>query len=267
MSIFKRANAHTMRRSAQNRFHPSVDALDDRVLPSAGLSSVAGAATVHHLKALAVAKIHVPVNVHKPSHPIVAQKKQVVAKRTVSRPLPPRAPVPKIKIVSRPLPRLAPAPPIRIVPRPVVPSPVTPPPAVNSVSGTESALEMQIVSLMNQQRQQNGLPALQVSSQLVMAAQIHSRDMAQLNDMDHTLPGAAQPALQDRLSFVGYNWQCAGENIAEGYPDATTVIQGWMNSPEHRANILNTSFTQIGIGVAYSSSGMPYYTQEFGELM
>jgi len=136
---------------------------------------------------------------------------------------------------------------------------------VPTVSAVMSADEQTIVDLVNQQRQQAGLAPLQVSSQLVEEAQIQSTDMAELNDMNHVLPGAALPTLQDRAQYVGYNYSFLGENIAFNYPDDNSVMTAWMNSPEHRENILDANFTQIGVGIAYDSQGEPYYTQEFGQ--
>jgi uncharacterized protein YkwD len=128
-----------------------------------------------------------------------------------------------------------------------------------------SVTEQAIVDLVNQQRQLVGLAPLQADSRLVRAAQIHSQDMAQLGQMEHDLPGAALPGLQDRLQYVGYAYLSAGENIAFNFPDANTVVAAWMNSPGHRANILNPGYTQIGVGVAYDSQHEPYYTEEFGQ--
>jgi uncharacterized protein YkwD len=127
-----------------------------------------------------------------------------------------------------------------------------------------SAQEQTIVDLVNQQRAQAGLAPLQVSPQLVEAAQIHSQDMATLGQMEHTLPGAALPTLQSRAQYVGYNYTYLGENIAFNYPDDNSVMTAWMNSPGHRANILDVNYTQIGVGIATDSLGEPYYTQEFG---
>jgi uncharacterized protein YkwD len=128
-----------------------------------------------------------------------------------------------------------------------------------------SAQEQTIVDLVNQQRQQAGLGALQVSSQLVEEAQIQSTDMAELGVMDHVLPGSALPTLQDRAQYVGYNYSYLGENIAFNYPDDNSVMTAWMNSPGHRANILDPNFTQMGVGIVYDGQGEPYYTQEFGQ--
>jgi uncharacterized protein YkwD len=151
----------------------------------------------------------------------------------------------------------------------ILPGPSTAPattldvPATSSL-GTSSLLEREIVDLTNQARAQQGLPALRVSDQLVSAAQTHSRDMARLNVLDHVLADAAQPTLSSRAEAVGYDFSWLGENIAFNYADAQAVVTGWMNSPGHRANILNANFTEIGVGVAWNGSGQPYFTQEFG---
>jgi uncharacterized protein YkwD len=127
-----------------------------------------------------------------------------------------------------------------------------------------SALEQAVFDLTNQARQVNGLPPLQVNSQLVTAAQTHSSDMARLNLMEHDLPGVAEPTLQSRAAAVGYNYSWLGENIAFNYPDAPSVVAAWMSSPGHRANILNPNYTEFGVGIAWNSAGQPYETQEFG---
>jgi uncharacterized protein YkwD len=127
-----------------------------------------------------------------------------------------------------------------------------------------SALEQSIVDLVNQTRQQNGLAPLQVNPLLVEMAHIQSTDMAELEQLSHDLPGAALPSLQSRAQYVGYSFAYLGENVAFNYPDANSVMTAWMNSSGHRENILNSSYTEIGVGVAYDSQGEPYFTQDFG---
>jgi uncharacterized protein YkwD len=128
-----------------------------------------------------------------------------------------------------------------------------------------STAERKIVDLTNQQRAQNGLPALTVNTKLVQMADIHSQDMARLHHLEHTLSGVAQPTLADRAKFVGYSYWALGENVASGYPDASSVTAGWMASSGHRANILNSSYTQIGVAIANDNTGVPYYTVVFGK--
>ena len=121
-----------------------------------------------------------------------------------------------------------------------------------------------IVALTNAQRVQNGLAPLSVNVELTQAADLQSGNMAQLETMSHTLPGTATPDLASRAAAVGYQYSAMGENIAWNYADADAVVAGWMASPGHRANILNPKFTEIGVSVALSANGEPYYTQEFG---
>jgi uncharacterized protein YkwD len=177
----------------------------------------------------------------------------------------PRASAPKgPKAVSKP------TAPVVVIPAPAPPVEVTTtspssPGTVPNVSGVMSSREQTIVDLVNQVRAEAGLAPLQVNSKLVQAAQIHSIDMAQLGRMEHTLSGAALPGLVDRIQYVGYGYSSAGENIAFNYPDENSVMTAWMNSTGHRANILNPSFTEIGVGIASDDKGQPYYTQAFGK--
>jgi uncharacterized protein YkwD len=127
-----------------------------------------------------------------------------------------------------------------------------------------TAQEQTIVDLVNQQRAQVGLAPLQANPLLVEEAHIQSTDMVALGVLSHDLPGAALPTLQSRAQYVGYNYSYLGENVAFNYPDDNSVMTAWMNSPGHAANILDPSYTQIGVGIAFDSQGEPYYTQEFG---
>jgi uncharacterized protein YkwD len=132
-------------------------------------------------------------------------------------------------------------------------------------SQPSTTAEEDLVTLTNQVRQSSGLAPLAVDDRLTQAAQIQASAMAALNVMDHTLPGAPLPTLASRLQSVGYGYFWAGENIACNAPDAASVETLWMNSPPHRANILSPVPTSIGVAVAYSSQGEPYYCQVFGQ--
>jgi hypothetical protein len=88
--------------------------------------------------------------------------------------------------------------------------------------------------------------------------------VGQSSALSHTLQGSWQPSLANRADFVGFDYRALGENIAYGYQNAAAVMQGWMNSPGHRANILYSQYTAVGIGVRVNAAGVPYYTQEFG---
>ena len=93
------------------------------------------------------------------------------------------------------------------------------------------------------------------------AALKHSENMAAQNFFDHTDPSGAGPG--ERITAAGYQWSSYGENIARGQADAAAVMDSWMHSAGHRANILNCGFKEIGIGVHYGSGG-PWWTQDFG---
>ncbi len=144
-------------------------------------------------------------------------------------------------------------------------------PGGQSRAAANSDIEAQIVTLVNQQRAAAGLPGLTASGQLNFAAQQHSANMAAAAGalglsaaMQHTLAASPEPTLTSRADFAGYTYSALGENIAYGYSSAADVMQAWMNSPGHRANILNPLYTQIGVGVRATSGGVLYFTEEFG---
>ena len=118
--------------------------------------------------------------------------------------------------------------------------------------------QQQVVDQTNQRRAERGLPALTVDTRLATAAQQHSADQARYNLMSHT--GSDGSSAGTRITRQGYRWSAWAENVAAGQRDATTVMNAWMNSSAHRANILSSNVTQIGIGLAYSSNGTPYWT-------
>ena len=128
-------------------------------------------------------------------------------------------------------------------------------------------LATQVVQLVNQHRASLGLPQLTVTTPLSNAAVWKSRHMAYYRYMQH--PDPAPPVARsvgDRLLACGYPATTAGwgENIAYGFASANAVVQAWLNSSGHRANIENASYRSIGVGAAASSSGTLYWTQEFG---
>lgn len=140
-----------------------------------------------------------------------------------------------------------------------------------TVTGVMNEIEQQIFALLNQQRVANGLAPLAVDPRLTAAAQLHSQNMADIAPfvgmqaaLSHTLNGSPQPSVTSRADFVGFDYRVIGENIAFGYQSAAAVMQAWMASPGHRANILFGQYTHVGIGLRYTTSGVPYYTQEFG---
>ncbi len=93
---------------------------------------------------------------------------------------------------------------------------------------------------------------------LTQAADGHSRDMAAQNYFSHTsLDGRSMSA---RVSATGYAWSSLGENIAAGYGSVNDVMQGWITSPGHCANLMNPGFTEVGMACAPGASGARYST-------
>jgi uncharacterized protein YkwD len=105
-----------------------------------------------------------------------------------------------------------------------------------------------IVSLTNQARGSAGVAALVESASLDRAAAILCSEVAQTGVWSHTQTGTAYPTMQDRAAAVSYNWRALGENLAgTNGADPQHVVDNWMNSPDHRANILQASYTEIGV--------------------
>jgi uncharacterized protein YkwD len=120
----------------------------------------------------------------------------------------------------------------------------------------------EVVGLTNRERARSGLPPLGVDPLLARAAQAYSTDMAVRAFYSHTSPEGTQP--WDRAAAAGSTRRSIGENIACGQRSAAEVVEGWMNSPGHRANILKPGFTHIGIGFAGGGPAGTYWTQLFG---
>lgn len=130
--------------------------------------------------------------------------------------------------------------------------------------GGASGVASTIVQLTNAERSNAGLPALRANSRLNEAAQLHADQMARSGRLAHELSGAPYPRPEDRLAAAGYRWSAYAENIAMGQSTAAAAMDSWMHSSGHRANILSTSVTEIGVGFARDSAGRPYYVQVFG---
>lgn len=129
---------------------------------------------------------------------------------------------------------------------------------IPTVSSTTTAYETEVVRLVNQRRAEHGLKPLTQDWQLSRVARYKSQDMKDLGYFSHTSPTYGSP-FQMMKSF-GISYRTAGENIAKGYASPEAVVNAWMNSPGHRANILNSTYTHIGVG--FVSSGN-YWTQMF----
>jgi uncharacterized protein YkwD len=125
------------------------------------------------------------------------------------------------------------------------------------------AFENDVLSLTNSERADNGCPALRLDTRLRTAARQHSADMARFGFFSHTGQDGSDPGKRMRAAGYPANTGWA-ENIARGYPDPDAVMDGWMNSPGHRANILNCGLRALGVGVVRGDSGRVYWTQDFG---
>ena len=120
------------------------------------------------------------------------------------------------------------------------------------------AFEHEVIHLVNEQRAKNGLKALTANWELSRVARYKSQDMADNRYFSHTSPTYGTPF--QMIKAFGLTYRTAGENIAYGQRTPQAVVDAWMNSSGHRANILNASYTQIGVG--YVSNGR-YWTQMF----
>lgn len=120
------------------------------------------------------------------------------------------------------------------------------------------AFENEVIRLVNEQRAKNGLRPLTANWELSRVARYKSQDMVDNRYFSHTSPTYGTPF--QMIKAFGLTYRTAGENIAYGQQTPLAVVNAWMNSSGHRANILNASYTQIGVG--YVAAGH-YWTQMF----
>jgi uncharacterized YkwD family protein/spore coat assembly protein SafA len=130
---------------------------------------------------------------------------------------------------------------------------------------TTTAQENEVIRLVNVQRSKAGLQQLKTNWQLCRVARYKSADMANKGYFSHQSPTYGSP-FQMMESF-GLKFSAAGENIAYGQRTPAEVMNAWMNSPGHRSNIMNGTYTEIGVGLAKNSSGVCYWTQQFMKPM
>lgn len=123
------------------------------------------------------------------------------------------------------------------------------------------SVESRVIDLTNAERQKAGLAPLKANWQLSRVARYKSEDMRDLNYFSHTSPTYGSPF--DMMKQFGISYRAAGENIAAGQQTAEAVVKAWMNSPGHRANILNPNYNEIGVGYATGGSYRYYWTQHF----
>src|SRR5699024_2370862 len=121
-----------------------------------------------------------------------------------------------------------------------------------------SEFELEVVELTNNERAKAGLAALEVDEELSRVAREKSRDMSVSGYFDHNSPNYGSPF--DMMRSYGVTYQTAGENIAKGQRSPQEVVNAWMNSEGHRANIMNPNFTHIGVGFVETGN---HWTQMF----
>ena len=129
---------------------------------------------------------------------------------------------------------------------------------IPTLDSAVTAYEKEVIRLVNEIRVKNGLKELTYDWELSRVARYKSQDMKDNKYFSHTSPIYGTPF--QMIKNFGISYRSAGENIAKGYASPQAVVNGWMTSEGHRANILNSSFTHIGVG--YVASGN-YWTQMF----
>jgi len=129
---------------------------------------------------------------------------------------------------------------------------------IPSTNSSVRTYETEVIRLVNVERAKNGLKPLTENWELSRVARYKSQDMHDKHYFDHNSPTYGTPF--NMMKNFGITYRTAGENIAMGYRTPQAVVTGWMNSPGHRANILNGNFKQIGVG--YVADGN-YWTQMF----
>ena len=179
----------------------------------------------------------------------------------------PSAPAPSAPPSSAPAPAPSPsAPPASPAPAPTAapaqPAPSSSPTAAPAPISASTRFQAEVVRLVNEARAQNGLGALTVDSRLTDAAARHAVDQARMQQGGHV--GSDGTRGGDRITQAGYRWCSWGENVAWGYTTPRAVVDAWMASESHRANILKARFVHIGLATAVGEDGRTYWAQEFG---
>lgn len=125
----------------------------------------------------------------------------------------------------------------------------------------ETSQAQEVLKLVNQERQKQGLKALTLNTKLTSVANMKAKDMADKNYFSHTSPTYGSPF--QMLQNYGVTYTSAGENIAAGQRTSQEVMNSWLNSSGHRANILNKDYTQLGVGYHKGGSYGTYWVQLF----
>lgn len=128
-------------------------------------------------------------------------------------------------------------------------------------STEETTTEQEILKLVNAERSKQGLSPLTLNWELSRVAKFKSEDMRDNNYFSHTSPTYGSPF--EMMKSFGISYKSAGENIAAGQKTSQEVMNNWMNSSGHKANILSKNYTQLGVGKATGGSYETYWTQMF----
>jgi uncharacterized protein YkwD len=120
-----------------------------------------------------------------------------------------------------------------------------------------------VLDLVNSQRRAAGLRPLQPDNRLSAAAQTLANDLSETGRFSHQ--DSRGRTVGTRISEQGYNWRTAAENLAKGQRTPEEVVDGWLNSPGHRHNIMEPSVTNLGFGLSRSSDGQLVWVQVFGQ--
>ncbi|MEV6303608.1 CAP domain-containing protein [Actinoplanes sp. NPDC051861] len=131
-----------------------------------------------------------------------------------------------------------------------------------SISASPAApVQQQVLALVNRNRRDHGCGTIAVDRRLIDAANRHAADMARRGYFDHEDPRGDRAG--SRVARAGYDWKRYGENIARGQNTPYEVVTDWMNSPEHRENILDCRLDEMGVGLAFDDDDTPYWVQDF----
>lgn len=182
-------------------------------------------------------------------------------------PLPDTTPIPTSEPAPTNTPTAAPtltptaAPTVTPTATPTAAPTLTPTAAPTQAPSGLSAMEQEVFALVNSERAKNGLSALSWADDVAAVARAHSSDMINRGFFSHTNPDGESPF--DRLKNNGISYRTAAENIAYGQKTPADVMNAWMNSSGHRANILNKNVTELGVGAVKNNNGTIYWTQVF----
>ncbi|MFE6161620.1 sigma-70 family RNA polymerase sigma factor [Streptomyces sp. NPDC056486] len=246
-----------------SRSAPARHAAKRRRTPRKGRTAAAGVAVLVVATGVIYSATRPSDDVQTEAEPLTASQSPSSAAPTTKAPKAGKSPSASPSRTRKPSPKPTPSKTRTKAPKPeATPKPTrssSAPKAPQAPAGNSYSAE--VTRLVNAERSKSGCGPLTLNSKLGKAAQGHSEDMAERDFFDHTNPDGKDPG--DRVTAAGYKWTTYGENIAAGQRTPAAVMDSWMNSSGHKANILNCSFKEIGIGYRQGSGG-PWWTQNFG---